>query len=77
MPFFFKQWGANNEWGLRVGKKVAGRILDGCTWDQTPQRPLYGNLMIVPGGSPIPLFRVDFNTSSSLSFSMGSRTCRL
>jgi protein gp37 len=29
VPFFFKQWG-----GLR--KKVAGRLLDGRTWDETP-----------------------------------------
>lgn len=40
VPFFFKQWG---EWGpyysekiVRVGKKKAGRMLDGRTWDQFP-----------------------------------------
>lgn len=45
VPFFFKQWGA---WGLvesessgtpelrRLGKKVAGRLLDGRTWDGMP-----------------------------------------
>jgi protein gp37 len=43
VPFFFKQWG---EWapvdpaGLsvpaRVGKKAAGRLLDGRTWDEMP-----------------------------------------
>ena len=40
VPFFFKQWGA---WapdaastGRRVGKKRAGRLLDGRTWDELP-----------------------------------------
>lgn len=43
VPFFFKQWG---EWKLswmageyqwmRVGKKAAGRLLDGRTWDELP-----------------------------------------
>ena len=43
VPFFFKQWG---EWKLswmageyqwmRVGKKDAGRLLDGRTWDELP-----------------------------------------
>jgi protein gp37 len=31
VPFFFKQWGGTN-------KKRAGRVLDGQTWDQFPQR---------------------------------------
>ena len=26
-PFFFKQWGEFNEWGEKVGKKEAGRLL--------------------------------------------------
>ncbi len=30
VPFFFKQWGGFN-------KKVAGRMLDGATWDQMPR----------------------------------------
>ena len=46
VPFFFKQWG---EWGpgildrgdsmgLRnVGKKVAGRLLDGREWSEFPK----------------------------------------
>ena len=38
IPFFFKQWG---EWGTaaleRVGKKAAGRVLDGRTWDERPK----------------------------------------
>lgn len=36
VPFLFKQWGEFDEHGERVGKKVAGRILDGTTWDQVP-----------------------------------------
>jgi protein gp37 len=36
VPFFFKQWGAFNENGTRVGKARAGRLLDGRTWDDTP-----------------------------------------
>lgn len=39
VPFFFKQWG---EWVIegdrfvRYGKKHAGRVLDGRTWDEVP-----------------------------------------
>ena len=36
VPFFFKQWGAHDEAGVRRGKKAAGRVLDGRTWDQLP-----------------------------------------
>ena len=36
VAFFFKQWGAYNSKGQRVGKKEAGRRLDGKTWDQMP-----------------------------------------
>ena len=32
VPFFFKQWGGRN-------KKVAGRVLDGRTWDEMPVVP--------------------------------------
>ncbi len=39
VPFFFKQWGAHDEFGKRVGKAKAGRDLDGRTWDGMP-RPL-------------------------------------
>ena len=35
--FFFKQWGAYNEAGKRVGKGKAGRLLGGRTWDQLPK----------------------------------------
>ena len=36
VPFFFKQWGAHNEEGIRVGKWRSGRLLDGKTWDEMP-----------------------------------------
>jgi protein gp37 len=38
VPFFFKQWGTFNSNGKRVGKKAAGRLLDGRTWDEIPLR---------------------------------------
>jgi protein gp37 len=37
VPFFFKQWGAHGEDGLRRSKKANGRELDGCVWDQLPR----------------------------------------
>lgn len=36
VPFFFKQWGAWHQGLRRVGKKLAGRLLDGRTWDEMP-----------------------------------------
>jgi protein gp37 len=36
--FFFKQWGAHDEAGIRVGKHRSGRTLDGRTWDELPTR---------------------------------------
>lgn len=36
VPFFFKQWGAYDEAGVRRGKKASGRLLDGRTWDEMP-----------------------------------------
>lgn len=36
VAYFFKQWGAHDERGRRVGKKQAGRLLDGRTWDELP-----------------------------------------
>jgi len=36
VPFLFKQWGAHNADGERVGKKAAGRQLGGRTWDEYP-----------------------------------------
>ena len=38
VPFFFKQWGEHGPDGLREGKKRAGRLLDGRTWDEAPER---------------------------------------
>lgn len=34
--FHFKQWGDYNEHGERVGKKAAGRLLDGREWNELP-----------------------------------------
>ena len=36
VPFFFKQWGAFGADGRRVGRKRAGRRLEGRTWDEMP-----------------------------------------
>jgi protein gp37 len=36
ISFFFKQWGAFDEDGVRVGKGRSGRTLDGGTWDGLP-----------------------------------------
>jgi len=36
IPFFFKQWGEHNSQGVRVGKKAAGRELDGKIYDEYP-----------------------------------------
>ncbi len=42
--FFFKQWGAYDPDGRRVGKKAAGRVFDGQTWNEIPaasvQKPM-------------------------------------
>ena len=37
VPFFFKQWGEHNQDRLRVGRKEAGRLLDGMEWNQFPR----------------------------------------
>lgn len=37
VPFHFKQWGEHDETGNRVGKKAAGRLLDGINHDGYPQ----------------------------------------
>lgn len=37
VPFFFKQWGAHDEAGQRVGKKRAGRNLEGELWNGMPE----------------------------------------
>ena len=36
--FFFKQWGAHDEAGVRRGKSKSGRLLDGQIWDGIPER---------------------------------------
>ena len=46
VPFFFKQWGAHDIEGRRVGKKRAGRLLGGRTWDEMPAR---GRTEAAPG----------------------------
>jgi len=37
VPFFFKQWGEFNSAGKRVGKKAAGRLLEGRKHDEWPE----------------------------------------
>lgn len=41
VPFFFKQWGTHNEEGVKVGKKSAGRILDGEQWNELPRGDMF------------------------------------
>lgn len=36
VAFFFKQWGAYDERGIRLGKHASGRMLDGRTWGEMP-----------------------------------------
>jgi protein gp37 len=38
VPFFFKQWGAHDLTGRRVGKVRSGRLLDGSICDGFPER---------------------------------------
>ena len=37
VPFFFKQWGTFGADGIRRSKARNGRLLDGRTWDETPE----------------------------------------
>ena len=37
VPLHFKQWGEYGEDGVRVGKKAAGRLLDGRIWEERPR----------------------------------------
>ena len=37
IPLFFKQWGEFDEFGKRVGKQKAGRILDDREWVEMPR----------------------------------------
>ena len=41
IPFFFKQWGAHDEAGVRRSKKASGRLLDGQTWNELPSRKVH------------------------------------
>jgi protein gp37 len=38
VPFFFKQWGSYGPDGKRRSKKENGRLLEGRTWDEWPNR---------------------------------------
>ena len=40
VAFFFKQWGEYDDNGDRVGRRRAGRLLDGRLWDTYPDAPL-------------------------------------
>ena len=40
VPFFFKQWGG-------VNKKKAGRLLDGKTWNQMPNKEIKSNTRVI------------------------------
>ena len=55
VPFFFKQWGAHDRDGRRVGKKRAGRTLDGATYCATPQTHLRKSPMWIPAPLQRPL----------------------
>ena len=48
VPFFFKQWGAHDERGIRCGKGTAGRVLDGRLWESYPAPER--NSIFVPAG---------------------------
>ena len=37
VSFFFKQWGVYGADGVNVGKKKAGRLLDGLLWEGMPE----------------------------------------
>ena len=55
VPFLFKQWGAYDEAGRLVGKKQAGRILDGRTWDEHPSVAGFYDPLAVGLAEPPPL----------------------
>jgi protein gp37 len=40
VPFHFKQWGEIGSDLVKIGKKEAGRLLDGRTWDEFPDSNL-------------------------------------
>ena len=37
VSFFFKQWGEYGPAGVRIGRAIAGRILDGREWSNVPE----------------------------------------
>jgi protein gp37 len=43
VPFFFKQWGAHGEDGVRRSKKANGRDLDGRVWNQLPNESKFSS----------------------------------
>jgi len=49
VPFFFKQWGAYDEAGTRVGKGKSGRLLDRKPWSELPVQSA-ANRITVPAG---------------------------
>ena len=46
VPFFFKQWGAHGEDGVRRSKKANGRLLDGKEYNEYPRHIIESNLYI-------------------------------
>jgi protein gp37 len=58
VSFFFKQWGAYDPSGKRVGKRVAGRVLDGRTWDEMPTDLRPGGTASRRGGLFVEIGRV-------------------
>ncbi len=44
VAFFFKQWGAYDEAGIRRGKSKTGRVLDKRTWNELPSLDLQTGL---------------------------------
>lgn len=39
VPYHFKQWGEHNDGLVKIGKKKAGRLLDGREWNELPEVP--------------------------------------
>ena len=37
IPFFFKQWGTYNEFGVKKNKKANGRLFKNREWSEMPQ----------------------------------------